>query len=149
MSRVTENLQGVIKQTLDRNGNKLSLSLGTKVKEGSVVTGSWSENSKRGTPVRSSHSQTAVHQRGNWENKHPDLTFNHQITYQNLPLAKLNKKQENKPWVSILAHRARWRVESGSEGKWRTSFRSEIQTLVCLTPKPLILSKCHDNFISN
>ena len=67
MSRVTENLQGMIKQTLDRNGDKLSLSLGTKVKEGSVVTGSSSENSKRGTPVRSSHSQTAVHQRGNWE----------------------------------------------------------------------------------
>lgn len=34
MSRVTENLQGVIKQTMDRNNRKLSLSLGMKGKKG-------------------------------------------------------------------------------------------------------------------
>lgn len=60
VNRVTENLQGVIKQTMDRNSRKLLLSLGMKGKERSVVTRTWRESCRRWTFVRSSDSQTAA-----------------------------------------------------------------------------------------
>lgn len=79
-----------------------------KVKEGSVDTGSWSRKlQKRETCQEQPQPNCSLAEWRNWENKYPDLTFNPQITYQNLPIGLNPTNKRINLGVSLLAHRAR------------------------------------------